>query len=101
MPLIIQIIVVGFVVGFVARYLSPGPRKASGFILTTGIGIAGALLATLIGRAIGWLEQDQIAGFLGMLIGAVILTTIWNLLVAYRLVRDPTTPSDPGERRMS
>ena len=47
------IIVVGFVAGLIARWLSPGPNNPSGFILTTMLGIAGAFLATFIGQAIG------------------------------------------------
>ena len=51
---IIWIIVIGFIAGIIARFLSPGPNKPSGFILTTVLGIAGAFLATFIGQTIGW-----------------------------------------------
>ena len=56
---IIWIIVVGFVAGMIARWLSPGPNKPAGFILTTVLGIAGAFLATFIGQTIGWYRADQ------------------------------------------
>ena len=47
---IIWIIIVGFVAGILARWLSPGPNNPSGFILTVVLGIAGAFLATFIGQ---------------------------------------------------
>jgi uncharacterized membrane protein YeaQ/YmgE (transglycosylase-associated protein family) len=84
MPWIVQIIVIGFVVGFIARLLTPRPIKPTGFILTTGLGIAGAFVATQIGRAFGWLESDQLAGAIEMIVGAVIVTLIWNAAVFYR-----------------
>ena len=48
---IIWIVVVGFVAGIIARFLSPGPNKPTGFVLTVVLGIAGAFLATFIGQA--------------------------------------------------
>jgi uncharacterized membrane protein YeaQ/YmgE (transglycosylase-associated protein family) len=56
---IIWIIVIGFVAGIIARLLSPGPNKPSGFILTALLGIVGAFLATFIGQTIGWYRADQ------------------------------------------
>ncbi len=94
MPWPIQIIVIGFVIGFIANLLSPGPNKPAGFLLTTGLGIAGAFVATRIGRAIGWLESNELAGVVEMILGAVIVTFVWNRLVADRAVR----PSSPTNR---
>src|ERR1700747_1674920 len=62
---IIWIIIVGFVAGLIARFLSPGPNNPSGFILTTVLGIVGAFLATYIGQAIGWYRIDLGGGFDG------------------------------------
>ena len=67
---VIWIIVVGFVAGIIARWLSPGPNNPSGFILTVILGIAGAFLATFIGQAIGWYRPDQGAGFITATVGA-------------------------------
>ena len=61
---IIWIIVIGFVAGIIARFLSPGPNNPTGFILTTVLGIAGAFLATFIGQTVGWYKLDQGAGFI-------------------------------------
>ncbi len=62
---IIMIIIVGFVGGIIAKWLSPGPNNPSGFILTTALGIVGAALATFIGQAIGWYGPDQGARWVG------------------------------------
>jgi uncharacterized membrane protein YeaQ/YmgE (transglycosylase-associated protein family) len=93
---IIWMIVVGFVAGIIARYLSPGPNKPSGFILTTVLGIAGAFIATFIGQAIGWYRLDQGAGFIAATVGAVLVLFIWNRLVVHHVVSDPAASADPG-----
>ena len=70
---IIWIIIIGFVAGLIARWLSPGPNTPSGFILTTVLGIAGAFFATWLGQAIGWYRADQGAGFIGATVGAFLV----------------------------
>ena len=67
---IIWIIVIGFVAGMVARWISRGPNTPSGFILTTVLGIAGAFLATFLGQMVGWYRADQGAGFIAATLGA-------------------------------
>jgi uncharacterized membrane protein YeaQ/YmgE (transglycosylase-associated protein family) len=86
---IIWIIIVGFVAGIIARFLSPGPNKPSGFILTTVLGIAGAFLATFIGQMVGWYRPDQGAGFIAATIGAFLVLFIWNRLVVHGVLPDP------------
>ncbi len=86
---IVWIVLVGFVAGMVARVLSPGPNKPSGFILTTALGIAGAFLATFVGQAIGWYGPSQGAGFITATIGAVAVLFVWNRLVVSGRLRDP------------
>ena len=86
---IIWIIVIGFVAGIIARLLSPGPNKPSGFILTALLGIVGAFLVTFIGQTVGWYRADQGAGFIGATVGAIIVLFVWNRLVAARVVSDP------------
>jgi uncharacterized membrane protein YeaQ/YmgE (transglycosylase-associated protein family) len=85
----IWIVVVGFVAGLIARFLSPGPNNPSGFILTTVLGIAGAFLATFVGQATGWYRPDQGAGFITATIGALVVLFIWNRLVVGGVIRDP------------
>jgi uncharacterized membrane protein YeaQ/YmgE (transglycosylase-associated protein family) len=84
----LRIIIVGFVAGILARLLSPGPNKPSGFILTTVLGIAGAFLATFIGQAIGHYSPDEGAGFITATLGAIAVLFIWNRLVAARVIPD-------------
>jgi uncharacterized membrane protein YeaQ/YmgE (transglycosylase-associated protein family) len=72
-------IVFGLIVGAVAKLLMPG-RDPGGFIVTTLLGIAGALIGGFIGRALGLYGPEDPAGFVMALIGAVVL------LVAYRMV---------------
>ena len=86
---ILRIIIVGFIAGLLARWLSPGPNKPTGFILTTVLGVAGAFLATFIGQEIGWYRVDQGAGVIAAIVGAVLVLFIWNRLVASRVISDP------------
>ena len=87
---IIWIIIVGFVAGIIARFLSPGPNKPAGFILTTVLGIAGAFLATFIGQTVGWYRSDQGAGFIAATVGAIVVLFIWNRLVVHGVLPDQT-----------
>ncbi len=88
------LIVIGFVAGVVARILSPGPNKPSGFILTVALGIAGAFVATFIGQMVGWYRLDQGAGLIGATVGALIVLFIWNRLVAHRVIRNSGTTTN-------
>jgi uncharacterized membrane protein YeaQ/YmgE (transglycosylase-associated protein family) len=93
---IIWIIVIGFVAGLIARFLSPGPNNPTGFILTTVLGIAGAFIATFIGQTIGWYRLDQGAGLIGATVGALVVLFIWNRLVAHGTISDPGVPGPGG-----
>ena len=86
---ILWIVIIGFVAGLIARFLSPGPNNPSGFILTTLLGIAGAFLATWIGQAIGHYGPDQGAGLITSVIGAIVVLFIWHRLVAAGVIPDP------------
>lgn len=76
---IIWTILIGFVVGLLAKMLTPG-RDPSGFIITVVIGVAGSLLATYAGQALGWYQPGQSAGFFGGLVGAIILLLVYRLV---------------------
>ena len=82
------ILLVGLVAGLVARFVTPGPNKPSGFLLTVVLGIAGAFLATFVGQTVGWYRPDQGAGFIGAAVGAVAVLFIWNRLVSSQVIRD-------------
>lgn len=72
------IIVIGFVVGLLARFLKPGDDRM-GLILTTLLGIGGALLAGWIGQQMGWYAPGQPAGFVGALLGAILILIVVSL----------------------
>ena len=75
---IIWTIVIGFLAGIVAKFISPGPNEPSGFILTTILGIVGAFVATFLGQGLGWYRAGEGAGFIGAVVGAIILLLIWG-----------------------
>ena len=70
-------ILIGFAAGFVAKLITPG-KEPSGFILTSLLGIAGAIIATFLGQAIGFYSQGSGAGFIASVIGAVLLLVAYN-----------------------
>ncbi|MEJ8823850.1 GlsB/YeaQ/YmgE family stress response membrane protein [Variovorax humicola] len=76
---LIWTILIGFVAGLIARALKPGD-DSGGFIFTTIIGIAGALIATYIGQAMGWYTAGQGAGFIASVVGAIVLLFVWGLI---------------------
>ncbi len=75
---IIGTIIIGFIAGVIAKFIMPGPNEPSGFILTTILGIIGAFVATYLGQAVGWYGPDQGAGFIGAIVGAIIVLAIWG-----------------------
>jgi len=81
---ILWTIIIGFLAGIIAKFLMPGPNEPSGFILTTILGIVGAFVATFLGQAIGWYGPDQGAGFIGAIVGAVVVLFIYGMIAGRR-----------------
>lgn len=81
---IIWTIVIGFLAGVVAKFVTPGSNEPSGFILTTILGIVGAVVATYIGQSLGWYAAGEGAGFLGAVVGAVVVLVIWGAVSGRR-----------------
>ncbi|CAM3693144.1 GlsB/YeaQ/YmgE family stress response membrane protein [Litorimonas haliclonae] len=71
-------IIIGFLAGVVARFLIPGKTRPGGIIMTTIVGILGALLATYLGGLLGVYEVDEAAGFIGAVVGSIILLLIYG-----------------------
>lgn len=69
---IIGTIIVGAIVGALARWLLPGEQKM-GWILTILLGIGGSMLAGFVGQAIGWYQAGQGAGWIASIVGAIVL----------------------------
>ena len=71
---------IGLIVGFIARAIKPGDDKL-GWIMTAILGVAGSFLAGYAGKAFGFYQQGQVAGFVASVVGAIVL------LIVYALVR--------------
>jgi uncharacterized membrane protein YeaQ/YmgE (transglycosylase-associated protein family) len=82
---IIITIIIGFFVGLIARALMPGPNPL-GFILTTLLGIGGALVGKFVGQGLGLYRPDDVAGFFMSLLGAMIILFIYHLITRNRTV---------------
>jgi uncharacterized membrane protein YeaQ/YmgE (transglycosylase-associated protein family) len=81
---IILTILIGFVAGVIAKFLTPGPNEPSGFVMTTILGILGAFFATWLGQQLGWYGPGQGAGLIGAVVGAVLVLLIWSAVTARR-----------------
>jgi len=80
---IIWTIIIGFIVGLLAKFIMPG-RDPSGFFITAAIGIVGSLIATYGGKAVGIYQGNESAGFFGAFIGAIILLIVYRMIMRRR-----------------
>ncbi|MGC2196086.1 MAG: GlsB/YeaQ/YmgE family stress response membrane protein [Terriglobales bacterium] len=71
------VVLIGLVIGAVAKLIMPG-KDPGGFIVTIVLGIAGSLVATWLGRVVGWYQEGQSAGFIMSVVGAVLLLAIYH-----------------------
>ncbi len=76
-------IVIGLIAGGIAKLLMPG-KDPGGCLITILLGIAGALLAGFVGKAIGWYNEGEAAGFLAAIVGAFIILFIYRLIMRRR-----------------
>jgi uncharacterized membrane protein YeaQ/YmgE (transglycosylase-associated protein family) len=88
MGVLLLILVIGFIAGIIARLISPGPNRPKGFLLTTVLGVAGALLASFVGDAAGIYRAGQGAGIIGATAGALVILFVWNRLVIAGVIPD-------------
>ncbi len=80
---IIITLIIGLIVGAIAKFLVPGDDPG-GWIVTILLGIAGAFVGTYLGQALGLYRADEPAGFIGSVIGAIILLLLYRLIVRRR-----------------
>jgi len=80
---VVGVIVIGLVVGILAKVLMPGDDPG-GFIITTLLGIGGAFLARFIGQQLGWYGPGEAAGFLASVAGAILLLLLHRLMFGRR-----------------
>ena len=81
---ILWTILIGFIAGVLAKFITPGDNEPSGFILTTILGIVGAFVATYLGQALGWYNAGEGAGLVGATVGAIIVLLIWGAIAGRR-----------------
>ena len=78
-------LLIGFIAGVIAKFVTPGStHEPQGFILTTALGIVGALVATYLGQALGWYQAGQGAGFIASIVGAVLILLVWGFIASRR-----------------
>jgi len=77
---IIWTIIIGFVAGVIAKLVTPGSNEPSGFIMTTILGIVGAVVATYLGQTLGWYRPGEGAGLIGAVVGAIVVLILWSMV---------------------
>jgi uncharacterized membrane protein YeaQ/YmgE (transglycosylase-associated protein family) len=81
---ILATLIVGLVVGAIAKLLMPG-KDPGGIIITMLLGVAGAFIAGFLGRALGWYESvDEGPGIIASIIGAMLLLFVYRLIIGGR-----------------
>ena len=76
---LIWTLLIGLVIGAVAKFLMPG-KDPGGIIITMLIGIAGSFVATYAGRALGWYQEGQAAGFIMSVLGVIVLLALYHMI---------------------
>ena len=79
MMAILGTLFIGLIVGFIARALKPGDDKL-GWIMTAILGVAGSFLAGYAGKALGFYQSGQVAGFIASIVGAIVLLFVYALV---------------------
>ena len=78
---ILWTIIIGFIVGVIAKFIMPGDKsEPKGFILTAILGIVGAFVATYLGQSVGWYQAGESTGFFGGVVGAVVILFVYGLI---------------------
>ena len=83
---ILWTILIGFIAGLIAKFIVPGNREPSGFILTTILGVVGAFVASYLGQALGWYQPGEGAGLVGAVVGAILVLLVWGAVSRRRAV---------------
>jgi uncharacterized membrane protein YeaQ/YmgE (transglycosylase-associated protein family) len=80
---ILWMVIIGLVIGAIAKLIMPG-KDPGGVIITALIGVAGSLIAGMIGHAAGWYREGEPAGFLASVLGAILLLAIYRAVIGHR-----------------
>ena len=76
---ILWIILIGLIAGALARFIVPG-KESGGVLVSIILGIVGALLATFLGKALGWYQAGESAGLIGATVGAILVLAVYHLI---------------------
>lgn len=76
---ILWTILIGLLAGALAKLIVPG-KDPGGFLMSIIIGIAGALVATFLGRAVGWYKAGESAGFIAATVGAILVLVVYHMI---------------------
>jgi len=79
----IIMIIVGFIVGLIARAIMPGDQNM-GIIMTTILGIIGAVVAGFLGQTMGWYAEGEPAGWIASVVGAIIVLFVVGIIAKKR-----------------
>jgi Predicted membrane protein len=79
---ILWTIIIGFIAGVIAKFIMPGDKEPSAFIMTTILGIVVAFVASYLGRARGWDNPGEGAGLIGAVVGAIIVLFVYGLITS-------------------
>lgn len=80
---IVYAIIIGLIVGIVAKFLMPG-RDPGGFIITALLGIGGSIVAKFLGQSLGWYRDTDAVGFIASVVGAIVLLLIYRMFAGRR-----------------
>lgn len=80
---VLWMLIIGLIVGAIAKLIMPG-HDPGGIIVTILLGIGGSMVAGFIGRAIGWYQDGEPAGFIASVIGAIIILAIYRFIAGQR-----------------
>ena len=83
MGALIGTLIIGLIIGIVAKLLMPG-RDPGGCIITMLLGVAGSFVASYLGEKLGWYQQGEAAGFIASVVGAMLLLLLYRLIAPRR-----------------
>jgi uncharacterized membrane protein YeaQ/YmgE (transglycosylase-associated protein family) len=75
---LLSTLVIGFVIGIIARIWTHGKNNPKGFIVTALLGVIGSFAATFLGQFFGFYQPGESAGFFGSIVGAIFVLYVWN-----------------------
>ena len=83
---ILQTIISGLVIGFIAKFLMPGDNEPKGFVMTAILGIVGSFVGTFLGQAVGLYQPGEYGGWIASVVGAMILLWIYSRVIKNKAV---------------